>query len=251
MVRKKNLLKLAVVIFIAFETLMFFLIHISRVDIESNLRYISIIGATVFAWLTLLIELITAKKENEKICNIISSATDGNFIRIAMLFTLVADYFMVALEDADNLSGVTVFLGTQLFIFLHIYINDKNVKIRSINLITRLILTVLFIIIAHIVLGEDADRMAIISVIYYANLCTNAIFAHRVEKSGIVLTIGLILFALCDINVGLTAMDTIYGGFPVGSLLYNLMNADVDLIWLFYIPSQTLIPLTLVIKNKN
>ena len=63
--------------------------------------------------------------------------------------------------------------------------------------------------------------------------------------------IGLILFALCDVNVALSGIENVYGGFPEGSLLYNLVNGDVDLIWLFYIPSQALIPMTLIFSKNE
>lgn len=250
--KRKCLLGVAAVIFTVFEGLMFYLIHIADEDFDCNLHYTCIIGAAVFSWLTLLIKLITAKETNEKISSILFNKTNGNLIRIAMLFTLVADYYLVAKSESDNLMGVTVFLGTQLFIFLHIFVNDESSHGRITNVVLRLSLSVALALIACSILGEDADVLAIISVIYYANLCVNAIFAHRIGRGGIMLTVGLILFALCDVNVGLSALDSLYvGGFPEGSILYNLLNTDVDLIWVFYIPSQTLIPLTLLFCNKN
>lgn len=252
MIKRKDLLRIAAVLFIALESVMFYLIHIAKASLGFNLHYTCIIAATVFSWLTLLIELMTSKEEGKEISEVFFSKTDGNLIRIAMLFTLVADYFMVAKSVADNLSGITVFLGTQFFIFLHIFLNDKSQKIRTANLIVRLALTAVFVSVVYAILGNGVDAMAIISVIYYANLCTNAIFAHRIGRGGVILTIGLVLFALCDINVGLSGLNIIYGGFPEGSFLYNLMNSDISLIWLFYIPSQTLIPLTLVFRaNKK
>ena len=102
------------------------------------------------------------------------------------------------------------------------------------------------------IMGESVDPLSVIGVIYFANLCANAVFAHRIGRGGIILTVGLILFALCDINVGLSELSNIYtDGLDEGSLLYALTNADVDIIWVFYIPSQTLIPLTLLIKPEN
>lgn len=250
--KRKFLLITAAIIFTSFEGLMFYLIHIANADSDNVFRYTCIIAAAIFSWLTLLIELIASKAENLQTTEILFNKADGNFIRIAMLFTLLADYFLVAKEEADNLAGVTVFLGTQLFIFLHIYVNDANPKSRKANIFIHLLVTVVTVLLAYAILGDDINSLAIISVIYYANLCTNAIFAHRIGRGGTVLTIGLILFALCDVNVGLSALDSLYvGGFPEGSFLYNLINSDVDWIWIFYIPSQTLIPLTLLLTGKN
>lgn len=250
--KRKCLLGSAAVLFIAFEVLMFYLIHIEKAELGFNLHYACIIAAAAFSWLTLIIELATAKDNGESVSEILLSKSRGNLIRIAMLFTLLADYFLVAAKKTDNLAGVTVFLGTQLFIFLHILANEDSKKAAMANIIIRAALTAVIIAVALIILGEDADTLAIISVIYYANLCTNAIFAHRIGRGGVVLTIGLILFALCDINVGLSALNSLYvDGFPEGSFLYKLMNSDMDLIWIFYIPSQTLIPLTLLLRDEK
>ena len=138
-INKKHLMTGLAAVFTAAEVLLFILIHIARVDYNYTLRYTSIIVATVFAWMTLVIELIMVKSENKNPRDILLNTTNGNFIRIAMIFTLIADYFMVAMEEANNLAGVTVFLGTQLFIFLHIFVNDKDKKLRRINLIVRLV----------------------------------------------------------------------------------------------------------------
>ena len=249
---RKALLGTVAVIFVAYEALMFYFIHIEKAQLGFNLHYSCIIAAAIFSWLTLIIELIGARAENHSVRKILFNPYNGNLIRIAMLFTLVADYYLVAINEAKELEGVTVFLGTQLFIFLHIMLNDENPRGRKANVITRLSLTVVTVITAYAILGESTDPLAIISVIYYSNLCANAIFAHRIGRGGIILTIGLILFALCDINVGLSGLNSIYdGGFPEGSLLYNLLHTDLDLIWIFYIPSQTLIPLTLLFCSKK
>ena len=250
--KRKFLLGVTAVIFTVFEALMFYMIHIANVDTDLNLRYISIIAAVIFSWLTFFIELFSAGNQDGRISDVIFSKTNGNLIRIAMLFTLVADYFLVALDEPNNLAGVIVFLGTQFFIFLHIFLNDASAEARTINIIVRLVLMLTLIVLAYSILGEDADSLALISVIYYANLSANLIFANRIGRGGMVLTIGLILFALCDINVGLSGLESIYtGGFPEGSFLYNIMNTGYDLVWIFYIPSQTLIPLTLIfIEDK-
>ena len=249
---RKSLLGFTTILFVIYEIVAFYQIHIKMNDIDNKIRYACIIAAAMFSWATLFIELVTAKSEGEKALDIIFSLSDGNLLRIAMIFTLIADYFMVALEEADNLTGVTVFLGTQLFIFLHIMVNDTDRKSRVANIVIRVFLMAVIALAVPLVLGEDGDLLSLLSVIYFANLCVNTIFAHRIGRGGMLLTVGLFLFALCDINVGLSGLNSIYtGGLPEGSLLYKLANAEVDLIWLFYIPSQTLIPMTLLYKQKN
>ena len=250
LILRKCLLGSTAAIFIFIESVLFYLIHFDRSDFGFNLHYTCIICAAVFTLLTLVIEIATAKENGENAKDILLSRSGGNLLRISMLFTLLADYFLVAAKEINNLVGVSVFIGTQLFICLHILANEDNKRWFVANIAVRSSLSVLIVIGAMIILGKGADLLAIVSVIYYANLITNAIFAHRLGKSGIMLTVGLVLFALCDVNVGLADLDSLYGGFPEGSFFYNLLYSDFDLIWIFYIPSQTLIPLSLLLPGK-
>ena len=240
--------------FVIFEAVAFILIHIVRAVSGYSLHYACIIAAAVYSILTLGILLLTAK-DSDDAKRLLLSSRDGNMIRIAMLFTLTADYFLVAVDRPttnDMIAGVAFFLGTQLFICLHILANDKSEKARIIHISLRAAISLALIVVTGLVLGRDTDALSMMSTVYYANLVVNAIFAHRSGKGGIMLTVGLILFALCDINVGLSALNNIYdGGFTEGSLLYNLLHCGVDLVWLFYLPSQTLIPLTLMLCDKE
>ena len=121
---------------------------------------------------------------------------------------------------------------------------------RKIHLVVRLSLTVVLVAVSFIVLGDSIDALAVVSLIYYANLLTSMIFAPREKRGGKLLCVGLVLFALCDINVGLSVLHDLYGGFAEGSFLYWLTHSGVDLAWIFYIPSQTIIPLTLLTREK-
>lgn len=251
MSKRKLLLGTSAVIFTVYEAILFYLIHFEKADPDYVLCYRTIIVATIFSWLTLLIKLLTAKEAEEKLSHILFDATNGNMIRIAMIFTLIADYYLVTMTEDRSLEGVSFFLGTQLFLFLHIIANDKNAGWRRAHIITRIFVMAVMVAVAFLILDGEPDALAIISMIYYGNLLSSILFAHRSGRGGIILTIGLILFALCDVNVGLAALDMMYvGGFPEGSLPYMLLNSEFDLIWVFYIPSQTLIPLTLMFCDK-
>ena len=245
---RRILLFTLTLIFTGLEIATFYHIHFKPIDIGFSLHYGSIILAAAFAWLTLLVDLITMGVKA------IFNIRGGNLIRIAMLFTLVADYFLVLSDPTpeNRLYGVIIFLGTQFSVFLHIAINDCSKKALAVQIIARVLISVLTVSITLAVLGDEVNTLAIISVIYYANLIANVIFAHRSGRGGIVLTVGLILFALCDINVGLSVLNNLYsGGFAEGSLLYNLLYCKYDLVWIFYLPSQTIIPLTLLLCNKK
>ena len=246
------LLFILAIFFTLFEARMFYLIHIKNASFSFSLQYACIVGAVAFSLATLIIKLIT--KGDKKPSDILFNIKEGNLIRIAMLFTLVADYYLVILEHTpeNKLRGVSIFLGTQLFIFLHILVNDRSKKMRVAQVIIRALMSALIVTAALIVLKDEANALAIISVIYYINLVINLIFAHRSGRGGFLLTVGLILFALCDINVGLAVLNNMYdGGFPEGSLFYELLHFKYDLVWLFYIPSQTIIPLSLLFCDKK
>jgi hypothetical protein len=247
--KSKLISLLSAVIFVLAEARIFTMIHITKEPAEISLHYLSIQIAALFIWLTLAIELIFGEKGSR--LKVLFNLKDGNLLRIAFIFTLAADYYLVANGAADKLTGMIYFIGTQIFIFLHLLVREESAKRRAANLITRLSLSVVLVAATFIVLGKNADPLAIVSIIYYANLLTSMIFAPFDKRGGKLLFVGLLLFALCDVNVGLWALNDMYQGFPEGSILYNILHSGVDLVWIFYLPSQTIIPLTVLIKKSN
>ena len=186
---RKLLLGLSATIFVAYECFLYYLIHFKKADPNYILAYRTIIVATIFAFATLLIKCLTARSCGEKISRILFNLRDGNLIRIAMVFTLIADYFLVVVTEDKSLTGVSVFLGTQLFIFLHILMNDSERASRRRHIITRLIAIPLMIALSYLILDGEPDTLAIVSMIYYANLLTSILFAHRIGRGGIILTV--------------------------------------------------------------
>lgn len=253
MTKPQKLLSLTTAtIFVIAEAVLFYLIHIEKAVSDINLRYLSIQVAVLFSFASLILELLFAEKSKGALLGKIFNLKDGNALRIAMLFTLAADYFLVAIPETNKMNGMICFMGTQAFIFLHIFLRDENRKRKIVHLSVRLVLSAALAVATLVVLGEGADALAIISVIYYANLLTSMIFSPSDKNGGKLLCLGLIFFALCDINVGLWVLNDMYsGGFPVDSFLYKLLFSGIDLVWLFYIPSQTMIPLCLLSKKSS
>jgi hypothetical protein len=103
---KRNfLLFIAALIFIVFEGWMFYLIHLTEDGISFVRYYDCIIAATSFAWLTLFIKLIGAKRDGR--LHTVLGIRDGNLLRIAMIFTLVAcDTSCKSFRLRPRLSGV-------------------------------------------------------------------------------------------------------------------------------------------------
>ena len=236
------------VIFVVAEVTIFYLIHISKAPSQISLRYLSIQLAALFSWIFITLNVVN---DEQGIAKALCNPKNGILVGAAMLCTLGADYFLVAIPEIKRMEGMMFFLGTQLFLCLHILVADRDKKSRLIHLSVRAAASLLLVVITLVVLGKSADALAIVSVIYYANLLTSMIFAPK-AKGGKLLSIGLLLFALCDINVGLAVLNDLYnGGFPEGSFLHSLIHSGVDLAWIFYLPSQTIIPLTILSNKKS
>lgn len=152
--------------------------------------------------------------------------------RFAYLFTLIADLFLLVLNN-DYIIGVSFFLLAQISYF--IYLNHNEDKKRIIKYLTiYFILAMPTSIIASILL-QPFDILYIIVSFYFSLLIINCISCFEKRKEiGLSLFIGFFLFILCDINVGLNNLDYINSN----SLLLYLVSIAM---WLFYLPSQCII----------
>lgn len=171
-------------------------------------------------------------------------------ILIALFFTLMADLFLVLIEkEIYKLPAMCIFLFAQISYAIYITIQLSKAKIFVFTLF-RIGLMILLVFIIWIVLKNKIDLLSIISICYFINLVINFISICFVFKNNFFLTLGLLLFILCDITTGLIVGQGTYFNLRVGSLLYQYINLPINLIWLLYIPSQTLISLSVVFKKK-
>ena len=67
----------------------------------------------------------------------------------------------------------------------------------------------------------------------------------------LVFAIGLAFFALCDASVGLSTMAELYIKVSEGSVLYSIIHPGFNLAWVFYVPSQALIAISLATSKLN
>ena len=167
-----------------------------------------------------------------------------NLIRLGLLFTLVADYFLVVCQPTRELSGVIAFCFVQMAYFAALVISDKNRTRRIVHIAVRGGVTLLIIPVAYLVLGENADPLAIFSALYYVNLVCNTVFAFIDFKRWWMFGIGLFAFCLCDASIGFTFLANEYLGATEGSFIWNIAHSGVNLAWVFYVPCLTLIALT-------
>lgn len=172
-------------------------------------------------------------------------------MQIGLICTVFADIFLVVLEPIKQIPAMIFFSITQICYFLRLYFNTKSKKEKLIHLILRVSLTLIVQIITIVVLKEKIDALSLVSMFYYTNLILNMIFAFIHFKKSPVFAIGLLLFLLCDTIIGLDIMASSYIS---GTLLeaINSFISGANWAWIFYVPSQALIAISLVrIKEKK
>lgn len=165
--------------------------------------------------------------------------------QLALLFTVAADYFLVYRTDVLQLPAMLCFSVVQLAYFLRLYLEDANRARRRVHLILRVALSLVTVAVTLAVLGRACDAVAIISMFYYANLILNAVFACMGFAKNPLLAAGLVLFILCDTVIGLSMLDA-YLPVAKDGLLYRILSPGFDLAWAFYLPSQTLLAISLL-----
>ena len=149
-------------------------------------------------------------------------------ITAALLFTLIADYFLLV-RDNDYLFGIISFLVVQCIYF--VYLKKNNCKPYF---IIRILLYVITIIGSLVIKAPILDMLALC---YFESLLMNTISSYTNKKLR-VFSIGLSLFIGCDICVGL------FNILPHNNL-YSFVSI---MMWIFYLPSQVLISLS---KDEN
>lgn len=168
----------------------------------------------------------------------------------ALIFTVIADFFLVLLEPRRQLLGMIAFLVTQSCYFVKITLLSGSRVKNTAHFAVRGGISLVAVIATLLVLGDAADALAAISMLYFANLVLNVIFSFIEMRANPLLAAGLLLFMICDIFVGLSMLD---GYLPVteGSFIYKLAHPGFNAAWLFYVPAQTLLALSAGKNNKE
>lgn len=177
-------------------------------------------------------------------------SNDFIYTIIGLLFTLGADFFLVILDPIIEIPAMICFSITQICYFLKIYTFQKD-KEKRVHLIVRIILIITVIVFTIILLAGQVDLLTLLSAFYYANLLCNIIFAFTQYKKSILFPIGLLLFALCDLQVGLNYLNDYYLSLDYIPLFNLLFNSSLNIAWIFYAPSQMLISLSIMKSKKE
>ena len=169
--------------------------------------------------------------------------------QVGLICTVMADLFLVVLSPIRQLPAMIFFSVTQICYFIRLYLNQDKGQ-RRIHLIVRGSAVLIALILTIVVLKGNTDALSLVSLFYYANLAINIVFAFMQFKKCPAFAIGLLLFLLCDTIVGLNVMASDYIPIDTGSFIYKLLNTDLNLAWIFYVPSQALIGISLAKFKK-
>ena len=166
------------------------------------------------------------------------------FIPIALVFTLISDYFLL-FNTNQNLYvyGLITFIITQLIYFAFILYLRKSKLELLINLLVRFILTIAALVVAFYL--NYSDVLTILALVYFVELISNFLYSTfliKHDKEYLIFSLGLLLFIGCDVNVGLNNVNLFEG------IDYSLVNF---LMWVFYLPSQVLLSLTNFIAQEK
>ncbi len=175
---------------------------------------------------------------------------DYAFTQIALICTVMADLFLVVIHPIKQLPAMIFFSFTQICYFLRLYFNSNSEKEKRVHLIIRAIASIFALMLTVIILKQKTDAVSLISMFYYVNLIINIVFAFVQYKNSRLLAIGLLLFLCCDTLVGLNALVTQYITSPHTQAISNAIFGSLNWAWIFYVPSQTLLALSLTKTSK-
>lgn len=230
MIRVSKKLTVSIIITIEIVVFLIFLysdIHLINRDnqISVNLKFITIL-------LCFIITLLIGKDCYNK--------RDRFLIQLARFFTVIADYFLLIKEDFKL--GVICFCVVQITYIIRHSLMEKKAYKNLFFLFFFLLISILTLAVINI---NNFDRKLLALGLIYAVFLLTSVYCGvstlkrgRFPKEGaLLISIGIILFLFCDINVGLFNIVSY-----IGLAKYEKLTGF--LIWIFYFPSQLLLSLS-------
>lgn len=161
-------------------------------------------------------------------------------ITAGLTFTLAADWCLVIEEPILPLIAMVFFNGAQLCYAAAVYCRQRSRVEKTVHIWLRVGLSATAVAVVFAILGRGADALSVISVVYYVNLLLNCLLSFLQGRRGALLGLGFLLFALCDVFVGLDNLD-MYFTIARDSLIWRLTHNGLNMAWIFYVPSQAMI----------
>lgn len=214
------------------------LIYLSFLLLDKNVNFIEI-DSSYFKYAGIILCLVFSLYSLIR-----KRSLEAIFIPCALVFTLISDCFLLLNPDPELfIYGLVTFIITQLIYFLFLSFKNKSLFEFILNIVIRLILTLVAIVVA-VSLGYK-DTLTLLALSYFVELLANFIYSFsliKLDKKFLIFSTGLLLFIGCDISVGLNNVHLFDG------IDYSLVNY---MMWVFYLPSQVLLSISSIIPSKN
>ena len=159
------------------------------------------------------------------------------FILGALICTVCADWFLVVQGGADKVTAMVFFLAAQT---LYAILLHRRVRSRSL-LVTRLLAVVIVEAVTVLVLLENMNELAAVSMAYYAMLIMNIVCAFKSYRKEPMMAWALVLFFICDTFIGLQTASGTFLILP--TWLHNVAFCSLNVAWACYLPSQVMLAL--------
>ncbi len=225
MQKKKHIRRLSISLFLFVEAVLGLLLQV----LPGNINYYFSFAAIVFA------------------CLFCFTFAEGSLAyvttQLALIFTVFADYFLL-FPERRQLLAMLFFSVVQLCYFLRILRLGKKGRSRRNHVFLRLAFSLFALLLTAVVLGEKTDALALVSLLYYANLLLNIVYAFASFRKAPLLAIGLLLFGLCDTVVGFECLSQ-YLPVSEDSFVYLITHLGFNLAWVFYLPAQALLAISI------
>ncbi len=171
-------------------------------------------------------------------------------LQVGLLFTVISDVFLVLLDAKIPEAGMSTFVVVQLSYWIYLLMNIKEHN-RILDVAMRLLVIAAAEALVVCVIKDKFDYLSFISILYFANLILNIVVAFIKFKSNPYLAIGLLLFAFCDVIIGLSSANGYYIYIEENSIIDKMIHSRFDHAWFFYIPAQTLIALSVKFEKEK
>ena len=225
-VKRARLLYVFTAVFVAAELALGILLQVTGGGLTVLFSYLAVVLACLFCVLFCEPSRIYAVTQGALIC------------------TVCADWFLVVTDPRQQLPAMIFFSAAQLLYASRLFFAQTD-RTRCIHVWIRSVLSLLAGAVTVGVLGDACDAVALVSMFYYANLILNLVYAFLAGRGERLFFVGLLLFLLCDTVIGLSCLDP-YFTVSSDSFLYRIIHPGFNLAWVFYVPSQALIALSLL-----
>ena len=170
-------------------------------------------------------------------------------IMLGLFLTVIADYHLIL--TGDFYQGLIWFSLVQIAYALYTILIARNRLEVIINILTRIVLSAIVILVFFLILKDNMDLTVGLVGFYFTNLILTFAFSIVHVKKNYVLALGMLLYILCDVFVGLDFVGA-------NNLLGNgvILESAGQIVWYFYPFGQMLILLSMffprmVVSKKN